>query len=913
MTQPTSQQGPSIKRGRNSSMKWVIVIVVVVVVIAGIGVALTYHPPKQKQTPALSLSPTSAASAAQAGTNITFYPGLPTSAVFTKLVWNFGNGHTTTVTSGNGVVSYAYPSPGIYLVSVSAYNSTSSVNSNTSLLAISVSNSLSANSGAIYGPVEIMGSSQNGNQTLSVGGWMNMTYAGNSSSPPITVGSEVPSNLAYTVQSFVWTINNETQTIQDNNTGYPENVNLTFSTTGLNYVSLVTTTSASGGLTATGTYVVTIAVGDYQVGKIISGVTTNKNMVINAEYMPGGFVTIDPAIDYEPAGYEVMDQIYQPLVYFIGESSSSYNPVIAKYVPTVANGGVTTGAFVGTSSPALNYTFYINTSLSFSNGDHVTPYDVYVSVLRTLLFANSPNDPGWLIAHVLLPADSIYGPFNESFYWIHHAVTWNNSTESVTFHLLPSNPTWLPNATAEYGGQSFGSLNQSYQVQSYGGSLNFLQFIAGIPATYVLDYNWLKSMDALPSNTTASYAYYANTSTSPGFLSNWNQKLHYDAMGTGPYQISLMQAPSEVVLSVNPHYNATPGMPAKSSLIKKVMIEYMSNIGIAQEQIESGYAQFATDAFPPSSASTAVSFITKGVLSSAQVKLIATDGLGINLDVNVTGTKIYDSSTNIPAGFFDNLSVRQAFSYAFNNSYHVNVANTANGIPYAENLTGMFPAGIANAPTNLTNPYPYNMKLAAHYWNQTPYAKNGTALYFPIFMQEGVPSWDQMITVWISALSQMSGGQIHAKLVDIPWPTMSSYFSVLGGNPMPIFYANWYEDYPDPTDFAAPYYQEGGYYSLPISLAATNVFNPTTEPSQWSNITKMWNILDAAAGETNSTQRTLMYYVADKIAVDLAFYVGYDQPVLPIFYSSSILGSSLVPSLNPSMAGEIVYYALQYS
>ncbi len=905
MTQPTSQQPQPSKPKTSGLLKLVVIVVVVVVIIAGVAVVLMRPSPKTK-TPALSVAPTTTGISAQAGSNITFYPGLPSNAVFTKVVWNFGNGHTANVTSGTGQVSYSYPYPGSYLVSVTAYNSTGSVSSNSSLLAISISDSLSPTIGAIYGPVEITGTSQNGNQTIAAGGWANLTYQGSSVSPPITVGSEVPSDISYKVTSFTWTFGGAPSNISDNNTGVPENINVTFSTPGIYPVSLVTS-SASGTTSATGIYIVTIAVGNYQVSKVIPKVTVNKNMIVNAEVQPGGFETIDPAIDYEIYGYEVMYEIYQPLISYNGQSTSSFLPVIATAVPTVSNGGIT--------SDHLNYTFTINTTLSFSNGDHVTPYDVYESVLRTLLFTNNPSDPGWLLAHALLPGATIYGPFNNSFYWIHHAVTWNNQTNTVTFHLLPDTPTWLPNATAVYAGESYGILNQSFEVQNYGGSINFLQLLAGPPCAYVMDYNWLKQMNAVPANTSTSYGFYSNEVTSPGYIANWNQNLHYNAMGTGPYQISLMEAGSEVVLKVNPYYNATQGMPAMSSLIPEVMIEYLSNVGTAQEQVQSGYAQFATNAFPPSSAPTAVSLIQSNVIASDTVTQVAAQGLGFNLDINTTGTKTYDSSTNIPAGFFDNLNVRKAFAYAFNYTYQIDVANSNAGIHFAETLIGMLPAGMENSPTGLTNPYNYSLSMASYYWNQTPYAHNGTTLYFPIMNFEATPNWDEMISVWIQALSTMSNGQIKATLQDLPGNTMVAYFSVsLGQNPMPIFVAPWFEDYPDPTDFAAPYLQEGGFFAVPLSLAPTSVYNATTHPQQWANITEMWNILNTAAAETNYTLRTQMYTNADKIAIDQAFYIGGYQPVLPLFYSTALKSSSLSDTLNPNVGGSfIIYYPLQYN
>jgi len=207
------------------------------------------------------------------------------------------------------------------------------------------------------------------------------------------------------------------------------------------------------------------------------------------------------------------------------------------------------------------------------------------------------------------------------------------------------------------------------------------------------------------------------------------------------------------------------------------------------------------------------------------------------------------------------------------------------------------------------------MTMARYYWNLTPYAHNGTKLYFPIMNFEATPNWDETISVWIKALSTMSGGLISATLQDLPANTMVAYFSVpVGQNPMPIFVAPWYEDYPDPTDFAAPYLQEGGFFAVPLSLAPNSVYNSATYPNQWANITNMWSILNTAAAETNYNQRTLDYYQADKIAVDQAFYIGEYQPVLPLFYSTALKSSSLTDTLNPNVGGSfVVYYPLQYN
>jgi len=921
MTQPESPQQAPPKPKRSSAAKWIAIVVVVIIIVAAVVVVVTYHPTTTTKKPVttLSLSPTTSGVSTQVGTPTTFTPNTPSTFKWTKMVWNFGDGTTQTVTSGNGVVTHTYANPGSYLVSVYASNTTTVASSNSSLMVITVNPPISPNPAAIYGPIYLSASSQNGNQTIGVGGWINLTYAGLLAGIPVTVGSPVPGDVAYSVQSFVWNIDNGSKIINDNNTKMPETVNLTFSTPGFHTVTLTTTTvDKSTGATASGNFTMTVAVGNYTVGVPPAAVTANKNQLINAEYVPGGPRTLDPAIAYDTVSYEVLYEIYEPLIYYNGTSLTEFHPVIAASVPTVSNGL----EVINPANGAANFTFYINSSATFSNGDHATPYDVYESLLRTLLFANDPGTPGWIVAHALLPAPTIYGPFNESFYWIHHAITWNNSTNSVTFHLLPSTPSWLPNTTATYAGVSYGVLNQSYEVQNFGSASYFLQLLAGPVASYIMDYSWLVANNhtakqpTLPQNNSASYVAFE----AYGVSGNFNSFLEYNTMGSGPYQLSLYEAAQLVTLTVNPYYNQTSSqLPARSNLIPKIELEYLTNEGTAQEQLQSGYAQFAAGAYPPDATPQAQALISKGVISAVTAAEMSDFFYAYNMNINVTGAKSYDSSINIWPGFFDNLSIRKAFSYAFNYSYYINVAEYSSGEYFMSQITGILPPGIEYYPTNISNQaIQYNLSMAEFYFNQSGY-NNGT-WNFPAFNSQGQPPQDEMYTVWENALSQMSGGKIKMTTVDIPFAYTVAYSTVgPGQNLMPIYFLGWIDDYPNPTDFVAPELQEYGIYTYPDGLfynSTVTTFSPITHPqyaAQWQNITQMWNDLAAANEQVNPVNITLLYYKAEKIAANLFLYVGTTQPIGVLYFSTALNPAGLIPTENTAVGTSfIIYYSLTY-
>jgi len=99
----------------------------------------------------------------------------------------------------------------------------------------------------------------------------------------------------------------------------------------------------------------------------------NPGVITVVENQPGGPFSLDPDIDYEIVGYEVISNIIGTLLVYNGSSTTSFIPFIAEEVPTVQNGGISDNYTV--------YTFHIRPGLYFSNGDPITAYDVWYSII----------------------------------------------------------------------------------------------------------------------------------------------------------------------------------------------------------------------------------------------------------------------------------------------------------------------------------------------------------------------------------------------------------------------------------------------------------------------------------------------------------------------------------------------------
>ena len=81
--------------------------------------------------------------------------------------------------------------------------------------------------------------------------------------------------------------------------------------------------------------------------------------------------------------------------------------------------------------------------MKFSNGDPITAYDVYYTMVRNLLFVGgAPGTPDWILAQYLIPGATIgisimaNSTDTADYNAIMNAVTYSSSANTVTFNLV---------------------------------------------------------------------------------------------------------------------------------------------------------------------------------------------------------------------------------------------------------------------------------------------------------------------------------------------------------------------------------------------------------------------------------------------------------------------------------------------
>ncbi|MEM0449625.1 MAG: ABC transporter substrate-binding protein [Methanomassiliicoccales archaeon] len=216
--------------------------------------------------------------------------------------------------------------------------------------------------------------------------------------------------------------------------------------------------------------------------------------------------SLDPAYNYESAGGEVLQNVYETLVWYDGASPNDLKPVLATNVPTIANGGV--------SPDGKNYTYYIKQGVKFHDGSIMTPRDVEFSLERVLMM-NDPWSPAWMLGQVMIPNYYDYDVPPQDL--IEQSVT--VSGNAVTIHLVTPYPAFN-------------------QVMAY-------------TVASVMSEAWINAHGGVVRG--EAFNEYANTHT----------------MGTGPYKLKEWVTGQYWLLERHEEYHLGPA-PLKYVLYKKV-------------------------------------------------------------------------------------------------------------------------------------------------------------------------------------------------------------------------------------------------------------------------------------------------------------------------------------------------------
>lgn len=343
--------------------------------------------------------------------------------------WNFGDG--TALNNATPLAAHAYSIPGKYLILLTVSDDKGNTNSNW---------------GSMIGvQVTIPSSSLGDNATMA-----QALFISNATSirAPASISFDGASSGAWSVEqdpdgywipymneTFIadmrWNFGDATPEV---NGTYAAMANRThsYATHGTLFVVMLTVKSVHAEAPL-GLYVVTVA--SFPQGYSPHGVVKYPDTFVVATVGDPSY--LDPALDYESAGGEVIQSVYETLIWYDGNKTDVFVPRLATEVPTRANGGI--------SEDGLNYTFKIRPGVRFQDGNVMTPYDVAFSMKRVLVI-NYASGPAWILGQSLIKdymTEYAWGAGAVPEELIDAAIQYSNESMTVTFHLDHQYPAFI--------------------------------------------------------------------------------------------------------------------------------------------------------------------------------------------------------------------------------------------------------------------------------------------------------------------------------------------------------------------------------------------------------------------------------------------------------------------------------------
>lgn len=829
-----------------------IVIIVIIIVAALAAVVGIIYGLSRPEKVTVGLATSTNLGSAGSPVQFTVIPSL-SGATVKSVSWNFGDGNTTQ-TSG-AQTSHIYSNGGSYLVEANAsvsYTSgflgyTSVASDDQALVSVEIQSNLSATT-ANDGSVPSIGFPTSTNPTAPV-------FSTGNTVAPVGGFLEAPSNTNYTIESYTWNFGNGfTKTVAATNVSTPsQNVTSSYSGAGLYPITLTITCNDSSGATDNISTVNTVAVQSSSRSFVLlsaaPGSVVNPGVITLAEVTPGGPASYDPLIDYDSFGGEVLTGVFQTLVQYNGSSTDTFLPVVAETLPTQQNGGI--------SANFMTYNFSIRPNNYFSNGDPVNAYAVWYSFMRAYAYASGPV-ASWVLDQFLVPGvqngtATFYG--NNTYANAIQTVTYSNATQTVAFNFNRPMP-----------------------------SVQVFQIISSVEGEGIMDPSVIKSVGA--GWTQANWNNYSQTSE-PG---DYNQQLAFNPqyiIGSGPFMIKSLTPGQSIELVPNPKYTPTPGIPAATD---DIVIDWLSNANTALLMLEDGQADSA-NGIPPSDYPIMQKLQSQGLINVYNFPTAASSAYILSIDLNTTmQANQWGSGYNQPSNYFADLPTRYAWidSYDYqgflNNILGNDVYNTTFGIPY----TGwMVTTETGNVPPSEVGGLPQqNLQWAKANFSESAWKDDKITI--PIGITVFGPQGQVQIASaeeWAQTLSQISGGNITAKIVQEPLTLGPLAFQVV---PLSWFYSG--PNYPSSQDDVDSFYPSSGVFApfegysvqnfatLPPNNSSANMVN--VNGTLYSQATVYgWIDGNVSAGDVAPTAAAKQqdYAQSEYLMIKMALYVYQDQ------------------------------------
>ena len=550
--------------------------------------------------------------------------------------------------------------------------------------------------------------------------------------------------------------------------------------------------------------------------------------------------TLDPALAYDTASGEIIQNTYDTLIFYDGSKLSSFVPLLADKWSVSADGKV--------------YTFNIHPGVKFHNGDVMTPDDVAFTFQRGLLQAGSAS-PQWLLS------EPFFGVGNQD---VTTVLDPSGALQDDRTALSKVDPAKLKAVCdtvqkAIVADDTAGTVTMTL-AQSWG------PFLATVAQSWgsIMDKKWVAANKGWDGTCATWQNFYGMVSADDPFSAIEN--------GTGPFVLTSLKQGEQYTLDAFPGYFKGPAK------LQHVVAKAVGEWGTRFAMMQAGDADVAT--VPPSNRSqmdalvgekcvydTAASAFKPCEVTDATKPFSVHLGLPpISQDVILFNWKIASTTASpnpyigsgkldgkgIPPDFFNDLNVRQGFAYCFDWDTFITDVYTGEAVQSISlELPGM--------PGYFTDTPHYAMdldKCKAAFQASKLKSADGKSLWdvgfrVQMLFNQGNPTRQTLAQILAGNLNSVNP-KFDVEILGIPW---AAYLTAQRAHQIPIMTAGWLEDIHDPHNWLQPYTAGGGAYSGRAGLPA--------------DLTKQFDaILAKGVTESDPTKRGEVYKTANQLYYD---------------------------------------------
>jgi len=532
--------------------------------------------------------------------------------------------------------------------------------------------------------------------------------------------------------------------------------------------------------------------------------------------------TLDPALDYETAGSEIIQNVYENLVWYKRESTKDLVPVLATEIPTVANGGV--------SADGLTYTFKIRKGVKFHSGDEMTVEDVAYSLQRGLLQGGT-SSPMWLNVEPILGSTDnnditdLVDPKKIE------AVNAPGTAKDKLVTAVTDDPANLAKVDAAELKRVCEVVTSKIVADKDKNTVTiklaqpwgpFLVSIAG-PWSVVQQKKWVAANGGWDGDCATWQKFYGKTSDELN-----KTALGKGENGTGPYMLDKWTEKESISLKAFDSYWVTQplweGGPTGAPKLKKVIIKYMDEFATRLAAFQAGDADFITVG---SSQDWPQMDPLAGELCEKDSSNCKPTELGDKSDIRgytklptINRTDAYfnfapnmDGGNNflgsgkldgngIPPEFFSDEHIRKAFNYCFDWETYIKDVQQGEG-KQANNVMIFGEIGDSDSSPK----YNFDLKKCEEEFKaSTLKSPDGKSLWDTGFRFSLLYNNGNTQRQTIAQILQQNVAQINPNFkIEVSGMEWASFLKNQKAKKLPMFIVGWQEDIPDPHNWTFTY------------------------------------------------------------------------------------------------------------